>query len=112
MAPGGKPKIVPNNFGCGYRAMLPSADILPAALVENLSLRNERLELTVNKKSGGIQSVRLHRDRGTRISQRLVFHHEYDSAATESQMVASRVEISRNDVLVGEITSTGRIEDR
>ena len=66
----------------------PAADVSPVALAEGLTLRNERLELTVSKKTGGIQSIRTHRDRSTRVSQRLVFHHEVGAAAAESQMVA------------------------
>lgn len=102
--------LVPDVLGCGYRAIFPPVTINPVALAESLVLRNERLELSVNKKTGGIQSLRLHRDRSTRVSQRLVFHQQHGPVG-ESQMVAGRVEITRNDELVGEITSMGRILD-
>ncbi len=92
-------------------ALLPRAEMTPVALAEKLTLRNERLELTINKKTGGIQSLRLHRDRSTRVSQRLVFRLQRGDEAVESQMAASHVEITRNDPLVGEITSTGRLTD-
>lgn len=102
--------LLPDVLGCGYRAINPPVTINPVTLAEGLVLRNERLELTVNKKTGGIQSLRLHRDRSTRVSQRLVFHQQHGPVG-ESQMVAGRVEVTRNDELVGEITSMGRILD-
>lgn len=102
--------LAPDVLGCGYRALNPRVVITPVALAEGLVLRNERLELVVNKKTGGIQSLRLHRDRSTRVSQRLVFHQQQGPVGN-SQMVAGRVEVTRNDELVGEITSMGRILD-
>ena len=108
---GGHRSLVPDVLGCGYRALVPPVVVSPVALAEDLTLRNERLELTINKKTGGIQSIRLHRDRSTRVSQRLVFHQEHGSSVADSQMVAGRVEITRNDELVGEITSIGRLLD-
>jgi alpha-mannosidase len=103
--------IIPDVLGSGYRAVLPAATLTPVALAKDLVLRNERMELSVSKKTGGIQSLRLHRDRNTRVSQRLVFHHKRGGETIESQMTASRVEITRNDALVGEITSHGRLTD-
>lgn len=96
-------------LGCGYRSVLPRKTVSPGKLAEDLVLRNERLELTVSKKTGGIQSLRLHRDRNTRISQRLVFHEQRSGEANESQMIATRVQATRSDDFVGEITSTGRL---
>jgi alpha-mannosidase len=107
----GEALSMPGVLGCGYRAALPPATFAPGKPVEDLILRNERLEVTVNKKTGGIQSLRLHRDRNTRVSQRLVFHEQRSGETVESQMVATRVEITRNDTLVGEITSSGRLTD-
>ncbi len=103
--------IIPDVLGCGYRAVLPAATLAPVTLANDLILRNERMELSVSKKTGGIQSLRLHRDRNTRVSQRLVFHNQHSGETVESQMTASRVEITRNDALVGEITSRGRLSD-
>jgi alpha-mannosidase len=103
--------IIPDVLGSGYRAVLPTATLAPATLANDLVLRNERMELSVSKKTGGIQSLRLHRDRNTRVSQRLVFHHQQGGETIESQMTASRVEITRNDALVGEITSRGSVTD-
>lgn len=108
-APSNSPALVPDVLGCGYRALTPPVAVVPVPLAEGLVLRNERLELSVNKKTGGIQSLRLHRDRNTRVSQRLVHHEQHGPG--ESQMVAGRIEITRNDQLVGEITSIGRILD-
>jgi alpha-mannosidase len=103
--------IIADVLGCGYQAVLPAATLTPITLAKDLVLRNERLELSVSKKTGGVQSLRLHRDRNTRVSQRLVFHHQHGGETVESQMAASRVEITRNDALVGEVTSRGRLSD-
>jgi len=104
-------QCLPDVPECGYSAL--ATEVLPSsvALVEGRTLRNELLELTVNKTTGGIQSLRLHRDRGTRASQRLVFHRGSSATPLESQMVADEIEITRNDNLVGEITSRGRLLD-
>jgi alpha-mannosidase len=91
-------------------------------MVEGLVLRNELFELTVSHSTGGIQSLKTHRDRSTRVSQRLVFHEAHgpdwrrshadsDPPALDTQMIAERVEVSQNDTLVGEITSHGRLLD-
>ncbi len=103
--------LLPGVLGCGYAAIGSVAATSAVPLVEDLTLRNERLELIISKKTGGIQSLRTHGDRSTRVSQRLVFHHESGGSAVESQMVADRVEVSRNDALIGEFTSTGRLLD-
>jgi alpha-mannosidase len=107
----GGTSLLPGVLGCGYNAVLPAATPSPAKLAEDLVLRNERLELTVSQKTGGIQSLRLHRDRNTRVSQRLVFHDQRGRETSESQMVAGHVEVTRNDALMGEITSRGRLLD-
>lgn len=96
-------------LGCGYATIASAAPLSSVALAEGMTLRNERLELTVSERTGGIQSLRTHRDRSTRVSQRLVFHHQNDASSLESQMVADRLEITRNDALIGEIASSGRI---
>jgi alpha-mannosidase len=101
--------FLPEVPGCGF-ATVASASAIPANTMANgLTLRNEVLELTVSQKTGGIQSLRTHRDRNTRVSQRLVFHHQMDGEPPESHMVADKVEITRNESLVGEITSHGRV---
>ncbi|MCC7476439.1 MAG: hypothetical protein IT425_13685 [Pirellulales bacterium] len=104
--------------GCGFRKV-PREVTAPAAvgaaqsarLAEGLTLRNEHLEVSISPKSGGIQSIRTHRDRGTRVSQRLVFRSGVVAEDGESQMVAERVEITRNDSSMGEITSRGNVLD-
>lgn len=96
-------------LGCGYASLATAAATSPVALAEGLTLRNEQLELTISQKTGGIQSLRKHRDRSTRVSQRLVYHHYSGAESQDSQMIAERVEITRNDELIGEITSTGRL---
>jgi alpha-mannosidase len=103
------PLYLPDIPGCGYATLASAAGAPPVALVEGATLRNEWMELTVSAKTGGIQSLRRHRDRHTRVSQRLVFHHETTSSPAETHMVADKVGVTRNDLLVGEIASDGRL---
>jgi alpha-mannosidase len=115
------PRVFPDVPGCGFAEWQP-ANAAAVPLVEGRTLRNETLELTVSDVSGGIQSLRAHRDRGTRISQRLVYQartgQKQSSAdwpggmALETQMIADQIVIGRNDSIVGEITSHGRLVDR
>jgi alpha-mannosidase len=113
--------MLPEVPGCGYAVREPGS-LSAVPLVEGHTLRNETLELTVSAITGGIQSLRTHRDRGTRVSQRLVFqkpgasrkHSPPDTAGgamLNTQMIADSVEIVRSDAAVGEITSRGRLLD-
>jgi alpha-mannosidase len=115
--------FVPDVPGCGYALLDGEPSTSGTPLADGRVLRNELLELTVSETSGGIQSLRTYRDRGTRVSQRLVFEsgppaHTFrrvqDDVATNlrSQMVADRVDVTHNDQLLGEITSQGRLLDR
>jgi alpha-mannosidase len=104
---GTKALVLPNVPGCGYATPARGATAPAAPLAIEGTLRNERFELTVSETTGGIQSLRTHRDRSTRISQRLVFQDRV--AAGSTQMVAERIEITRNDEVVGEITSHGQL---
>jgi alpha-mannosidase len=106
-----EPLYFPDIPGCGFAAFESAAMPPRVALVEKLQLRNEWLELTVSEKTGGIQSLRRHSDRTTRVSQRLVFHHLIGETPPETRMVADKIEVTRNEPLVGEITSRGRIFD-
>jgi len=103
------PKILPEVLGCGFASLSLRTAAPDVPLAEDRILRNERIEVTISDKTGGMQALRTHRDRSTRVSQRLVYH---DAAGGhDSQMVADSVQISRNDKLIGEITSAGRILD-
>jgi alpha-mannosidase len=112
--------------GCGY-AMLDGKPMPapPLPLAEERTLHNEHLEVVIHETAGGIQSLKTHRDRRTRLSQRLVVHDErtarrfadanHDDLGgpprLETQMIADRIEITRSDYLAGEITSHGRLLD-
>jgi alpha-mannosidase len=111
--------------GCGFARLervpaLPS----PTALAAGRVLHNEHLEITIHEAAGGIQSLKSHRDRRTRLSQRLVMHDERtarrfadanhtpgNEPRLETQMVADRIEVTQSNHLVGEITSHGRLLD-
>jgi hypothetical protein len=108
----GTAAMLPDVLACGYAALsLATSEKPPRALAQDTILRNERLELVVSGKTGGIQSLRTHKDRTTRASQRLVLQQSRSGPAYDSIMLADKVEITRNDALVGEITSTGRLVD-
>ena len=103
--------LLPAVPGCGYATLAAAAMPPSVALADERALRNEQLELTISDTTGGIQSLRSHRDRSTRVSQRLVFHSARDGEAHETIMVAERIEITRNDAIAGQITSEGRLLD-
>ena len=100
---------LPEVPGCGFASFSTALGAPQKPIAEDLTLCTERYEVTISKKTGGIQSLRTHRDRNTRASQRLVFHHQTGEEPVQTQMVADRTEITRNDDVVGEITSHGRI---
>jgi alpha-mannosidase len=102
---------LPDVSGWGYATFAAAAPLATIPLVEGYTLRNERLEVTVSEVTGGIQSIRGYRDRNTRLSQRLAFHRGRIASAEDSKMVAERVAITRNDALLGEIESRGRLLD-
>lgn len=100
---------LPDVPGCGYATLTSAPPLQPLKLAEGVTLRNERFELTVSHKTGGIQSLRMHRDRNTRVSQRLVFYRQTDAESAETRMIADAVEITRSDPLIGEIAARGRL---
>jgi alpha-mannosidase len=103
------PLCLPDVPGCGFASFASAAAPPQKPLADDLTLRTERFELMVSKKTGGIQSLRTNRDRNTRVSQRLVFHHQLGEEPAQTQMVADQIGISRSDAVVGEITSRGRV---
>jgi alpha-mannosidase len=103
------PLVISNVPGCGFATLASAAAAPSTPMASNRTLRNEQLELTVSETTGGIQSLRTHRDRRTRISQRLVVHDRSDAEPT--QMVAEHIDVTRNDSVMGEITSVGRLQN-
>lgn len=104
--------------GCGFGWHADRATPAPATpIATGRRLRNEQVEVTVGESTGGIQSLRAHNDRGTRVSQRLVLceashvNETPPGQTAEPRMVADELAITRNDALVGEITSRGRLTD-
>jgi alpha-mannosidase len=103
------PRFFPEVPPYGYASLASTENVKPISLVKDLTLRNDWLELTVSKKTGGIQSIRPHNERHTRVSQRLVFHHQTGAEAAETRMVADKIDVTRNEPLLGEIRSRGRV---
>ena len=128
--PAGDVEFLPDVPGCGYRALAGGGErseqtrhphpqpLSPGERGVGV-LRNELVEAVVGQSTGGIQSLRAYGDRGTRVSQRLVFHDPRrrprttaaleDPSSADVQMVADRVETTRSDAVVGEVTSHGRL---
>jgi alpha-mannosidase len=107
----GVPRCLPDVPGCGFATFAAAAPIASVPLAEGRTLRNELLEVTVSESTGGIQSVRAHRDRSTRVSQRLVFQQGRSASLHDTQMISEKITVTRNDALVGEIESQGRLLD-
>jgi alpha-mannosidase len=102
----GGPQFLAAVPGCGFawHSEEPTtASSQPIAAGRRLC--NERLEIVVSERTGGIQSLRTHRERRTRVSQRLICRDPGVRTLAES------LEITRNDAIVGEITSRGRLVD-
>src|SRR5262249_35429962 len=104
-----KPLCLREVPGCGFATFATAGSPPTKPIADGLTLLTERFELTVSKKTGGIQSLRTLRDRNTRASQRLVFHHQTGEEPAQTQMVADQIGVSRNDSVGGEITSHGRV---
>jgi alpha-mannosidase len=102
---------LPEIPACGFAALAAAAPAASIALADGFTLRNEKLEVAISESTGGIQSMRTHRDRGTRLSQRLVYQSGGSESMHDTRMVADEVVNSRNDSLVGEIISRGRLLD-
>lgn len=103
--------FVPDISGWGFATFAAAAPTASVALAEGNMLRNERLQVTISETTGGIQSLRGYRDRNTRVSQRLVSHRGRYASLQDTQMVAEKIEVTRNDALIGEIESRGRLLD-
>jgi alpha-mannosidase len=114
--------FLPNVPGCGYATPAAAADS-PVPLADGRTLHNELIEVVVSETTGGIQSFRSHRDRNTRVSQRLVMHDrrlpqgpldasmDSEGPRLETQMIADRIETTLNGRLAGEIAAQGRLVD-
>jgi hypothetical protein len=106
-----KPLCIPDVPACGFATLAAAAPAASIALADGRTLRNEQMEITIGETTGGIQSLRTHRDRGNRASQRLVLQQGSGASMYDTQMIADGVSITQNDALVGEITSRGQLLD-
>ncbi len=96
---------------------------VPLGDPKELLLRNEYFEVLVNAKSGGIQSVRDYKQRGSRMSQQLAYRvpgprpkvgdvwQDPDQTAIYSQMVADSIELTSAGPALAEIVSRGSLID-
>ncbi len=97
---------------------------VPLGDAKEMLLRNEFFEVIVNVKSGGIQSLRDYKQRGSRLSQQLAYRvpgarpkvgdawQDPDDVAVYSQMVADSVELTTVGPAMAEIVSRGSLVDR
>jgi alpha-mannosidase len=86
-------------------------------------LANEFFELSIHPTGGGIQGIRMHRQRGNRISQQVALRsagapaapgevwRDPDEDAVYSSMRADSIEITACTPAIGEITSRGSLVD-
>lgn len=68
---------IPHVPGFGFAIAERNTTPPPVPLVEGLRLRNEFLEVLLDERTGGIQSVHLHGQRGNHLSQQLVYRGVY-----------------------------------
>jgi alpha-mannosidase len=106
-----RPCCIPEVPGWGFATFAAAAPAASIPLAEDRVLRNERLEVTISEATGAIQSIRAYRDRSTRVSQRLAFHRGRIASTQDSTMAADHIAVTRNDALIGEIESRGRLLD-
>ena len=107
-------------FEPGAAAAAPSRD-KPIAVDNKLS--NEFFDLSVSRKTGGIQSIYDYGHRGNQLSQQIAFRlpaaapepgtawHDPNDDAQYSTMRADSVEVTAASSVFGEITSRGRLVD-
>lgn len=93
-------------------------------LAEDNILRNEFMEIALDREGGGIRAIHDFRQRGNRLSQQLALRRpgakprpgdvwrDPDSLAVYSVMAADAIEVLRAGPAVGEIRSRGRLLDQ
>ena len=83
-----------------------------ALIVEEQALRNEFIEVIIDRSTGGIRAVHDYKTRGNRLSQVLAYRakskHD-DSRFVYSKMEIDSIETTKNSTSLGEITTTGRL---
>lgn len=107
-------------LGMGYHWQAGDGEPPPIPLAADNRICNELIEVVVAAETGGVRSIKAHRDRRTRASQRLVFvtnaraeeRRAVDNPAGESRMQADLLEITRNDSVAGAIHSRGQLLGR
>lgn len=81
-------------------------------IVEEQALRNEFIEVIIDRSTGGIRAVHDYKTRGNRISQVLAYRakskHD-DSRFVYSKMEIDSCETTKNSTTLGEITTSGRL---
>ena len=105
----------------GLADLLESTDHLKSdpAMVEDLKLRNEFFELSVDEKSGGIRSIQGYKTRANMVGQQLAIRipSERDSRnqpltkARYTTMVADKIDSRSFSRIKGSLTSSGKLLD-
>lgn len=114
------PKAVVSQVpGFGFSIAERSMALPPVPLVEGLRLRNEYIELLLDGRTGGIQSVHLHGQRGNLFSQQLVcrgrYSHPDDYRARQEQDIIDQSNMVVDEMKTVEasqeaaVTTTGRL---
>jgi len=114
----------------GFAVVRPTERALPRplrrsqpAIVDDLTLANEFVEVAIDPRSGGIQAIRRATQRGVVASQRLAVRgpasrsaptpHAFPGSSSDAfaygEMRTTRIATTRNSSLVGEISSAGQL---
>jgi len=113
----------------GYGWVASATSTRPAkeasmADADDLLIRNEFFEVTVDEHTGALRSVRDYRHRGNRLSQQIALRQagpkpkpgdvwrDPDETAIYSVMAADSVEVTSSGPVLGEIVSRGRLLDQ
>jgi len=101
-------EVPPLGFCFSHPLTTPPTQPPTQPRAEDLTLRNELLELKVHPESGGLQSIRTYAVRQNRMSQRLILCRP-GSNRQVGQMRCESVEVVASDNTTGVIRSRGRL---
>lgn len=82
-------------------------------IVDDMAMRNEFMEVIVDRTTGGIRAVHDYKTRGNRLSQILSCRAKTDSDSEQfsySSMVVDSIEVTANSTTLGEIQTRGTLQ--
>ena len=107
---------------CGFATVRPASaekELAGPMLGEELSLRNERMQVLIDRETGALRALKDYKSRTTRLSQQIAFRItipktgdawvDRQSPVAYSVMAADSVELTANGQIFAEITARGRL---